>query len=1135
MKQLYVVLFFLTSFVSPAQKLLKDIVTSNASSHPRGMVNANGKQFFLAKGTNSNMELWVTDGTEAGTIQLTNPNYSTGVFVNGSIYNLGSNAIFTAYIYINGYSQQFGLWISDGTVTGTKFLKELSYTSYFFELGNKLVFWASDNTYGTEPWVTDGTESGTMMLTDLNPGSNGSYVYNNTDFVVVNSKLYFSGYSQETGYEPYVTDGTPWGTTRIRDFISGSGSSYPSNFAKLGNKAIFVVSDGIKGSEPWISDGTQQGTYLLKDIYPGTNSSYVGGFIELNGKLLFRAENNVNGSELWITDGTEVGTKLVRDISPANSSSTPQDFIKAGNNVFFTATDGINGRELWKTNGTYAGTVMVKDINLTSTLNESYTFSSTVDKRKFVDVNGTLFFLANSGPEGFELWKSNGTTNGTTLVKDFLPGPASAEYYNFQVLGSNLYFSVADIKGKNIYYKTNGTSIGTVAISDLNPNWPLESVYPLLAVNNSYFYFVAYNSSIGYELFKTDGNTISLVKDIDTNPFATSGNFNTKEGLGNNLIFSYNDNLRGNEVWKTDGLNNISIIKDIRKYPYNYGSDYYSNSANPSGMVTLNNYTYFVSNSSIWRTNGVDVEIFNSSGVSTNGIIGSNNKIRWISGSNVYESDGETVTLITTLSDYSYYTSSVVADVNGITYFTYGTNSYGIELWRTDGTAAGTFMLRDINWGSSHTNHSNFRKVGNKLFFTANEINTGSELWVTNGTSEGTYMVKDIYPGSYSPYLHSLTNLNDQLLIFSTNSFSPQKLWRSDGTEAGTYMIPDSYSGSTFPASYEMGQFAVLNNRVYYEGVYNNGYRLFSSDGNSTTIVNYDVDPEAIIKFKDELYFRGAGYIKTEGYELWKTDGTLAGTTLVKDIYPGYPSSRPSKFFVHNDNLYFMADDGVHGQELWALTPCADSLNLNSGLTGTNTYQASKVVVGETANNISSTANVTYDAGKYVLLKPGFNTSEGAVFQTKLVGCGNSNQPQSNAPQEPKPLDEKTALYIQDMQEAPTIEDFIEKGNNQDLALIWAKYKEAIQIVTDKERQLQHEVNSLNEQQKEVKASNNHEALSNYYTSKAQKQQAYEEAKQEAGQYSYVIVPVRDAANKKLGYDLTIYSGGKMHQSAIRY
>ncbi|MFD2522794.1 3-coathanger stack domain-containing protein [Emticicia soli] len=1140
MKQLYVILFFLISYVSTAQKLLKDIVTSNASSHPRNMVNANGKHFFVARGINSNSELWVTDGTEAGTIQLTSSDsYNNSIILSGStVYPLGGKVLFSAYNYLNGNYQPAELWISDGTVGGTTRVKDInpyggSYPSYFFSLGNKYVFWANDGVNGTEPWITDGTESGTMSLGDLNPGANSSYPYSSTSFAVVNSKLFFSAISQYGGYEPYVTDGTPWGTYRLKDINNGSSSSSASNFIVLGNKVIFTANDGINGNEPWVSDGTEQGTFMLKDIYQGQYSSYTNSLIELNGKIIFRAESNVNGAELWISDGTSAGTKLLKDIAPGSSYGSPQDMIKVGNSIFFTASDGTNGRELWKTNGTTAGTVMVKDINLTSTGTDNFTFSNY--NRPFLNVNGTLFFLANSGPEGFELWKSDGTANGTMLVKDFVPGPASAEYNNFQVLGSNIYFSVPDTDGKNVYYKSNGTSAGTVPISDANPNLPFENVYPLLAIGNSYFYFAAYNAAVGYELFKTDGTTTSLVKDIDMNQFNASSSFNYKAGLNNNLFFNYNDNLRGNEVWKTDGMNNTNIVKELRKYPNNF-YDYYSTSTDVYGLFTLNDYTYYFSDYAIWRTNGSSPEIFATTNSSSVSVIRSNNKIRWAYSGQIFESDGESINLIKTLDDYSYsYGSNIVADLNGITFFTYSTNSNGNELWRTDGTAAGTWMLRDINWGPTHTGFGNFRKVGNKLFFTANEMNTGYELWVTNGTSEGTYMVKDVLPGSSSSYLHSFTNLNDNLLIFSTSNVYPQKLWRSDGTESGTYMVPDAYGGSTYPSSYESGEFGVLNNRVYYEAYTGNGYRLYSSDGNSTTQVHSEVDPEAMIKFKDQLFFRGAKYYGSEGYELWKTDGTASGTTLVKDIYPGYPSSRPSKFFVHNDNLYFLADDGIHGQELWALTPCADSLNLNSGLSGTNTYQASKVIVGETANNISSTANITYDAGKYVLLKPGFNTSEGAVFQTKLVGCGNSNQPQSNAPQEPKPLDEKTAMYIQDMQEAPSIENFIEKGDNQDLALIWAKYLEESRIATDKERQLQYEVNKLNEQQKDVKASNNQETLNNYYTSKAQKQQAYQEAKQEAGQYSYVIVPVRDAANKKLGYDLTIYAAGKMHQSAIRY
>ena len=81
--------------------------------------------------------------------------------------------------------------------------------------------------------------------------------------------------------------------------------------------------------------------------------------------------------------------------------------------LFFTADDGVNGCELWKSDGTAAGTVLVKDIR---------PGSCSSCPRNLTNVNGTLFFAADDGSDGRELWKSDGTAAGTVLVKDICPG-----------------------------------------------------------------------------------------------------------------------------------------------------------------------------------------------------------------------------------------------------------------------------------------------------------------------------------------------------------------------------------------------------------------------------------------------------------------------------------------------------------------------------------------------------------------------------------------------------------------------------------------------------------------------------------------------------------------------------------------
>jgi ELWxxDGT repeat protein len=263
------------------------------------------------------------------------------------------------------------------------------------------------------------------------------------------------------------------------------------------------------------------------------------------------------------------------------------------------------------------------------------------------------------------------------------------------------------------------------------------------------------------------------------------------------------------------------------------------------------------------------------------------------------------------------------ATIGGTTYFSATDGSHGYELWRSDGTSAGTKMVKDIN-PSGDSNPGDLVKIGGTLFFEATDGTHGVELWRSNGTSAGTRMVKDISSFGDS-YPHWLTNVDGKLFFEADDGSDGDQLWRSDGTKAGTHMVKD-----ISPSSVVRGP-GILTNvggiLLFAADDGTHGLELWRSNGTKagTTMVkniapgssdSIPWDPVWIIPVvvHDTLFFAAAD--GTHGMELWRSDGTKTGTAMVKDINPS-AGGTPFGFAHVGQTLFFEATDGTHGVELW--------------------------------------------------------------------------------------------------------------------------------------------------------------------------------------------------------------------------
>ena len=373
-------------------------------------------------------------------------------------------------------------------------------------------------------------------------------------------------------------------------------------------------------------------------------------------------------------------------------------------------------------------------------------------------------------------------------------------------------------------------------VKDINSGG--QSAYPdeLVDVNGTLF-FSAYTDNEGYELWKSDGTSMGteLVKDIVPGVFSSGPQFLTN--VNGTLFFSAYTANGENELWKSDGTSaGTVIVKDINPQTGNYGG------ADPRNLINFNGELIFAANN--------------------------------------------------------------------------GTTDGASELWKSDGTNAGTVMIKNINpQGGSYAN--DFMIINGKLFFIANDGN-GSELWITDGTSAGTYMVKDICNTTNRPMAARkyFTNVNNTLFFVPIdNSYyaTGSELWKSDGTNAGTVFVKNIRIGEGGGTVY----MASCNGELYFNATDGtNGVELWKSDGSSAgTLMVKDINttsvnsyPREMINYKNEIYFSANN--GTQGIELWKSNGTSSGTMMVKDIYTGVGSSDPSLFLVFNGTLFFKAQDG---------------------------------------------------------------------------------------------------------------------------------------------------------------------------------------------------------------------------------
>ncbi len=409
--------------------------------------------------------------------------------------------------------------------------------------------------------------------------------------------------------------------------------------------------------------------------------------------------------------------KLVKDINPSGGS-IPRFFtgFRSGLipttqfEIFFTAGDDTHGRELWTSDGTSAGTRMLRDINAGES-SEPYllTYNGSL-------VSPKVFFTADDGIHGTELWVTAGTEASTKMVSDIHPGTTTSWPMYLTAYEGNLIFQArTDAYGQELYI-TDGTEAGTRLLKEIRPGTMGSAPEGLTAIEGK-VWFSANDGEHGYELWITDGTTVNtqMLKNINTQSGDSGEEGSDPENFtafNGKVYFSADDGNNGHQLHVSNGMTaGTRLVKQIGP----------STGADPKNLMVFGGRLYFSAFISpgrmlIYRTDGTE------------------------RGTEVFPA----------IQEEEYGNNQPLIVFNDRLYFWMGNAANGSELWSTDGTESGTALVRDINPGPANSDpgYKGIAVMNNLLYFSAvNNDDQNCQVWVTDGTTAGTRMiVPDVAP-----------------------------------------------------------------------------------------------------------------------------------------------------------------------------------------------------------------------------------------------------------------------------------------------------------------------------------------------------------------------------------------------------
>jgi ELWxxDGT repeat protein len=781
------------------------------------------------------------------------------------------------------------LWTTDGTASGTERLRSFPNVLQGLGSNGRIAFFAVSNADEVtwQLWRTDGTATGTFSFNVGLPSPRSPLT--RTFF---RDRLVFDGCTPQGGCELWASDGSAAGTRQLRDLTPGPASSAPHGFASAGERLYFLADDPT-GPALWASDGTAAGTQRVVTLPPFSLAHDLTGA----GDRVFFLEGQTSSSHvsLWTSDGTAAGTRPVPPFDHAGSNGPGIDSLAGslGGSLLFVGFDRFNGLQLWKTDGTPRGT-----LRLTSFVLPHGSFPSPVSGAAL----GERFVF-----QGFDqhLWTTRGTRASTQRLAG-CPGGCPLPHFNFAGLvhDGKLFFSGSTQATGEEPWVTDGTAAGTRRLGDLCPG-SCDSNPQFVAVLLGRVFFVA---STG--LWTTDGTPGDTV--------LVGGEGGELTAAGSRVVFASSSTTSGPGLGVTDGTAAGTQILDVH-FSHGAGSD-------PILFLPFGNGIRFQTcdnaPAQVWTSDGTEGGTFALADASVSAYCAPLARL----GGDVYfiaedlnaqepnlevwRSDGTPggAFPITRLAPDRMATGLSTAGDRLVLFVTNAAAGGTGELWTSDGTELGTVKVTDLPDHDPSFLAASPGGLPGELFFQAANVDGFLTFWYSNGTAAGTRPLVEFFSPEEESAFTGFTRFNGAVYFAAGQG----GLWRTDGTTAGTQQVLQDAVTELVPFA---GALFLLDQSAR---------SLLRSDGSEAGTSGIadlsddqffnQIDPQLTVA-GGVLYF--AAFDADHGTELWRTDGTRAGTRIVADVAPGPGSSAPAQLTAAGGLLYFTANDGEHGRELW--------------------------------------------------------------------------------------------------------------------------------------------------------------------------------------------------------------------------